>query len=65
MYLRPLSFVAVAALALLPLSHTASTQVSKAELKSISIPEKAESSIGTLGPWIKWAWRPGEIALVK
>ena len=48
MDLRPLRFVTVAALALLPLLHTASAEVTKAELQSISIPDRVESPIGEL-----------------
>ena len=48
MYLRPLSFATVAALALLPLSHPALAQISKAELESISIPDRVDTPIGEL-----------------
>ena len=45
---RPLSFAVVAALAILTLSNSASAQVSKAELQSISIPDRVKTPIGTL-----------------
>ena len=48
MNLRPLSLAVAAALITLPLSHIASAQVSKAELQSISIPDRVETPIGEL-----------------
>ena len=48
MYLRPLRFLTVASLVLLPLSQTALAEVSKAELESISIPDRVETPIGEL-----------------
>ncbi len=45
---RPLSFAVVAALAILTLANSASAQVSKAELQSISIPDRVKTPIGTL-----------------
>ena len=45
---RPLSFAFAAALIMLPLSHTASAEVSKAELESISMPDRVDTSIGEL-----------------
>ena len=48
MNLRPLSFAVVAVFAILSLSTSASAQVSKAELESISIPNSVETPIGTL-----------------
>ncbi len=48
MKLSTLSFAAIAALALLPLSQLASAQVSKAELESISMPDRLDTSIGEL-----------------
>ncbi len=48
MNLRPLSFAVIAALIMLPLLHTASAEVSKAELESISIPDRIDTPIGEL-----------------
>ena len=48
MNLHPLCSAVVAALALLPLSQAVSAQVSKAELESISIPDRVETPIGEL-----------------
>ena len=48
MSLRLLRFAAVATIALLPLSHTTSAQISKVELESISIPDRVDTAIGEL-----------------
>lgn len=48
MNMRSLCFTAATALVLLPMSHTASAQVSKAELESISMPDRVETPIGEL-----------------
>ncbi|MFZ0243007.1 MAG: DUF1254 domain-containing protein [Desulfobacterales bacterium] len=48
MNLRPLSFAVVAALVTLPLSQTASAEVSKPELESISMPDRVDTPIGEL-----------------
>ncbi len=48
MKLRPLCFGVVAALIMLPLSHTAFAEVSRSELESISIPDRVDTPIGEL-----------------
>ena len=48
MKLRPQHLAILAALALLPLSFSASAEVSKAELESISIPNSVDTPIGEL-----------------